>query len=201
MKLLLKPGPKLIRKRWKKGKWRKKDVTAYWQHYLFWPECKVKGVTLRDILLLLKSDLEFAKKVFHPHIEELIEEGLQPGETDLDYLELYQAGEIHEKEGLCDLTFPSFHGIKSDEDMAYCIMYEPVNNLADLEIVKGGWSVYVAPEYGNPVCVASKFPVSLGQIIQAVVHEISWFGTPEHRDEHAKGLAGAMDEAIKNEMG
>jgi len=204
MKLLLKPGPKLILKKWHydeatdEGGWVEEDVTNKWQRFLFWPACELEGATLKDCLLLMNSDLDFSTTVFNNYIEDLIDEGLQSGETDLDYIELSVYKELGE-EGIEDIPFPSVHGIGpyGDDVVSWCIMYTPVNKLAGLEIKVGKWSVYDAIEMRKCYVTASSFPVSLGQILYALVWEMSWFGTPEHRDEHAKALDEKHEEVIE----
>lgn len=184
IKLTLKPGPKLILKKWKNGKWKKEDVTDRWTSYLFWPECKVKGATLRDVLYLLKSDLDFSKRAFNMWVEEFIEEGLcdpQLPDEDLQSLELYVAHDLR-KNKVDGLPFPSVQA--PSKDACYSIMYMPTNKLTHLPITLGSYSIWNTSErpYGAYVD-ADKYPVSLGQILYALIWELSYCGPPHKRDE------------------
>lgn len=196
MNVILRPGPQLIRIDWHDGEWVEEDVTDKWMTYLFWPECKIEGATLADCLRLMQKSLAFSKVVFNMWIEEFIEEGLNPVEPDEELLslELYVAHELDE-DGLDGLPFPSVHAPSADE--TYSIMFTPASNLSHLPITLGTFSVW---KDRDAYFETEPYPVSLGQILYALIWELSYCGSPRERDKKNEEVLGAYEDAIKEEL-
>ena len=196
MNVILRPGPQLIERKWADGAWIEKDVTDRWITYLFYPECTIEGATLADCLRLLKSNMSFSIIVFNNWVEEFIEEGLTPGKLDKDLtsLELYVADELEDGK-LLGLTFPSVHA--PSEDVNYSIMGISASKLSHLPIIIGGYSIWNTSQrpYGAYID-ADTFNVSLGQILYALIWELSFCGPPKVRDEKTKKLDEAYEEMV-----
>ena len=196
MHIVFRPGPELIKVKWHDGEWVETDVTDKWMTYLFWPECKVEGATLADCLKLMQRNPSFSKIVFNMWVEEFVEEGLTPVETDkhLLSLELYMTHELDE-DGILGLPFPSVHAPAEDAD--YSIMFVPASKLSHLPITLGSYSVWNMTERPYGAYFESKtYPVSLGQIFYALIWELSYCGSPKERDEKNKEV---HDDAIEEE--
>ena len=198
MSVILRPGPQLIERKWIEGDWVEKDVTDRWVTYLFYPECTIEGATLADCLRLLKSNMSFSIVVFNNWVEEFIEEGLNSTESDEDLisLELYVADELEDGK-LQGLTFPSVHAPARGENFEYSIMFTPASKLAHLPITIGGYSIWNTSQrpYGAYI-EADTFNVSLGQILYALIWELSFCGPPKVRDEKTKKLDEAYEEMV-----
>lgn len=188
------PGAKLYKSKWNSDiqDYEKTDVTDELIFHLM-GQCSIEdGVTLRDIFLLAKQNIEFLEPLINNWIEELIEEGLSETNEpalDIDYLELYHSFYIFDKE-ISGFSFPSFHGVgvakeddffyKKGDKVNYGIDFSPANELIDLpiklskttnlEISKNKYQEYTTEEY------------TLLGILYGVFWELSFCGSPENRD-------------------
>lgn len=102
-------GGKLIETKWvydkvkDEGSYVKKDVTDQAIRLLF-DKCELdKGITLRDVLLLLNTELEIFNAVFGNWCKEFVTEGLNGAKSDdnhakgIDYLELYWHFDVNQE--------------------------------------------------------------------------------------------------------
>ena len=101
-KLEIRKGGKLVETKWvydkavKKGEYVEKDVTDRALRFIFEPCELEEGVTLRDIFLLLNTELDIFDAIFGNWLKEIVTEGLtKPSkpyvfdEEGIEYLELY----------------------------------------------------------------------------------------------------------------
>ncbi|MEW6753596.1 MAG: hypothetical protein AB1505_21815 [Candidatus Latescibacterota bacterium] len=117
-------GGRLVETRWiydesrERGEYGTRDVTEFAIRYLFAPCELAEAVVLRDILLLLNTNLDLFDDVFHSNwTRELVTEGLSEPDQPYDlsddeaiqYLELYWHVEFDGQE-LHGFARPGFHG-------------------------------------------------------------------------------------------
>jgi hypothetical protein len=167
------------------------DVTNKIPFYTQYYECKIaKGVTLKDILLLIQRDLDFWKILVNNYVETFVEEGLRETNktADLDYLELYYWLQV-EDDTVLGLMFPDFHGHK--DNTSYALDFLPVYEIADLPVVLGGFKA-CGKVYQSQY--------TLNDIVAGIIWELSFYGPPEQRDEQSKILCDRYDEIIEREV-
>lgn len=213
--ITIKPGGKIISRTWKrkkkKGKWVKEDITDKTLYHLLWPPCKIgKGVTLHDIFLILERDLSFYKVLINSWVDEIVAEGLTPcdlpSDPNIKYVEVYwhvsyDKDDNDDNELYSDILFPQFHGVSARKDgVPYSLMYTPANRLADKPIKIG--KAAIGPDFGKPDTWLNfdKSSMSLLQILYAVVFELSWSGSPKMRDKKKTELDKVCDKVKKGQQ-
>lgn len=206
--LIIKPGGKLFKKEWVyveedgEGHWEEEDITEKASAVLFYPPCDVaEGVTLRDIFLLLKADLDIYKIIFNYWVEEIVEEGLSPceEETEVQFTEVYWGISYDDDDGyLYGADVASFHGVSFDENgdrTNWSVSLSPANTCADLpfkigesyisaELKPGEWETY------------DKTSITYGQILYAVLWELTWFGGPDKREKRRCEVNEAYEDCM-----
>ena len=254
--LIIKKGGKLIDSKWDKdlGEHVEKDVTEIAAMYLF-DHCVLEaGVTLRDIFLLIKANMDVLKVILGNWVDEIVDEGLNgiPKEEDpndkyfTDYLELYWVltrvrkweaykdgpklqpkGSIYAQIGngykdgeftgpitLSGYLRPDFHAMsrvqtedgdpmtdawKKGERIPLSLSFTPSCDIIDKpvilnqdicicdDVVNHDWSkdntiVYDACEY------------SLGHILNGIIWELSFHGSPKKRTDQKEELNEILKE-------
>ena len=188
-----------------KSKWEKKvkDVSDNAVAYLF-EECKLdKGVTLKDVFLLLKRDIKLFDRILGNWCGEIVEDALaNPEEASEDFLclELYttivvsQLGKKYEGDSS---PFPSFHiwGKHEGEEIGYSLMGCPTGSLLELPLKLKGTTLTLCEKNKGEFkvkcsCGADKEAeyrnamknynwdtnYSLGQILHGILWELSFYG-------------------------
>ncbi len=118
--LSIRKGGKLIEHYWHedKGDYQERDVTESAIQRIFESCILEEDVTLKDIFLLLNTELDIFHAIIGNWCDELVTEGLTKPATvysgydkdEIEYLELYQT--IYtEPEGTYGLIRPDFHGV------------------------------------------------------------------------------------------
>jgi hypothetical protein len=200
--LIIKPGGKLISKYWfydeevEVGKYVYEDVTHTAITRLFDKCILDEQVILRDVFLLLNTNLPVFDMLIGNWCKQYVCEGLQEtdktSDSEIHHLELYWYAEEYgydegsEFEGL---RFPDFHGIGDEHN--YDISLTKADNLAFLPlklndqftIVKDSEvTYYKSPEF------------TLGQILYGIIWELSFYGDPDKRDRRLSELHEASKE-------
>lgn len=158
-------------------------------------ECEIEdGVTLGDILFIIKRDLDWWDTLLECWVREYVEEGLtisvvSPAEEKdpLEYLELYW--NIDEWEGEIEIpSFMSFHGIGKPYEYGqtnYGIGFSPVHELAPLP-VKINKEFIIGETLKEKPFFQEKYKANakptLFQIIYGIFWELSFHGGPESRN-------------------
>lgn len=218
-KLELQKGGKLLLTQWvydkttEKGYYEDQDVTEYAARFLFDICVLEKGIILKDIFLLINSDMETFKKVLGNWCEEFIKEGLFGPEKpytgeytpdDIEYLELVWNLSYDDKEPIFSGHHrPELYGVgfelKEDKlfkwgevecpkgtRQSYGVSLTSANELVNFPIKLNNkltitddnhehenWMKPIG-EYKNPV-------FTLGNILDGIFWEISFYGSPEKR--------------------
>lgn len=217
----IKKGGKLSKTSWdgESGQYVTVDVTDPTFLYLHMP-CELDDdVTLRDVLVILKNDMEMYSILLRNWVDELVEEGLAESvnkSNNLDYLELYWAFEKTTYKGATEFSghfFPQFHGWGTWDDPAagggkggIAIEFTPVNELADVPLrlregveithnnLDAKWSTLAElATQEDPAVVIQACPYSLFHILYGIVWELSFCGSPKDRDIRAKELRDTVE--------
>lgn len=216
-------GGKLRRRYWdydeaaEKGRYRWRDVTELLPRKLY-DECDLqKGLTLRDVFLLLQKHIQFCEMTIGNWVEEIVEEGLSnplPDDfkMDMSYLECYWSWEEdkHEKT-IGGYYFPGFHGQDLSPD-AECqnigVSLTPVNELMPYEL-KLRKMVTISPGHKETMkALDAHKPVkhrerkggyTLGHILYSIIWELSFHGGPKEREEFKEMLQGRIDRVKSGE--
>lgn len=193
-----------------------KDVTKYSPQFLF-EQCVLdRGVTLRDIFLIINKNIEVYDSVLGNWVKEIVKEGLyskQPKDKELKYLELYwhyEYDEYKNKYSLCGGMFPELHGrAKKDPEIPCSIAFINTSTIIDLPVkfrehlgisdnsefdinnknkdyLKTYWEEHYY-KFLNP-------QYTLGQILYGIMWELSFYGPPKDRDKRAKEITKLAEE-------
>lgn len=229
-KLVLKKDGKLIETKWfynkekDEGSYIDSDVTDKGFFHLE-DECTLDSdVTLKDVFLLLNTELDLYDSVVRNWCKELVTEGLSGSpkkDSDIDYLELYYHLEYSRFDkddtfSLLGLKRPDFHGIgkvleedqdfcKKGERIPYSLSFQSTTTLIDLPLkLKHSVEVYeddFSKKSVNPAPTLIKFdhiPFTLFDILYGIVWELSFYGPPERRDEKGQEILNIVKD-IKEE--
>lgn len=228
--LQIRQGGKVIRTRWKydeesqQGSYVEDDVTERAVTLLF-DDCTLEdGVILRDIFLLLNTELDIFDTIITNWCKEIVTEGLTKPkeaarETEIEFLELYwrfykDVDRDTKKTFLGGNIFPQFHGMgfvhkedhivdgilhsKAGERTGYSIALTPASELMDIPVrFSEDVCIYNEDNWSEQPQKFDSGQYSLGQILYAVIWELSFYGGPEKRDQTSQELMDSVDE-IKN---
>jgi len=207
---------KLYRYRWnsKTRKYTKRNVTNESFAHLMEPCELAEGVTLKDIFLLIKNNIDVYGAIIGNWVEEYIEEGLSKRKaepSDLKYLQLKWEVEAT-TEGKYKSSpisfFPHFNGIGPGEDgeeTSWAIEFCDTKTLIDVPVILSkemtfteegaSWKDSKTKIYENP-------KYSLFQILYGIIWELSFLGAPESRDIFKNDLEERVSkldlESLKN---
>jgi hypothetical protein len=180
-----------------------RDVTPLAITHLF-TECSIEeGATLRDIFLLLKSNLTLFDAILGNWCKEIVCEGLQSSqsleskESKIEYLELYWTLDQGD-DYFSGHHFPRFHGVGFllQEDLVGShgeiygekgtrINYgltTPLSEMIDLPVkLQHAATIYENYRVGRDVVGIN---YTLGHILQGIVWELSFFGDPSSREQN-----------------
>lgn len=217
------PGGRLIETYWyfdeieQKGEYRKRDVTDRAIRNL-WNSCTLaKGVTLRDIFMLIDTQLPAFSSVLGDWCDLIVLEGLKPyvipeEENDIEYLELYWEVNQTDDDTITGLRFPAFHGVgyvlEEDTDFAkkgsrvnYAVELTAAYKLSHLPLnLRPKFAVHPdisAFIYGNeykPIIEFKSCEYTLGDILYGIVWELTWFGPPEQRELRKEEFDAQIEE-------
>lgn len=219
--LEIRQGGRLFKTKWvynkkeKKGRYVHEDVTDRAISMLF-DSCSLEdGVTLRDVLLLLNTQLDMFDLVLGNWCKDIVEEGLKgpPKEKfqpDLEFLDLYFGCEIHDGV-LSGYAFPDFHGegfiaeedkhdkwghleVRKGDRQSWAIEFTPVNELAPVKLrlnedfTVHDWDKLAANGYKHVDPLKFKASFTLGHILYGILWELSFCGSPKMRQERLDDL-------------
>ena len=170
------------------------------------------NIILKDLFAVIGKNLEVISPIFGNWIEENTKAALTLSPTEgkekhpndnIDFLEIYWVISADDDDGLNFPSWPSFHGIgTADEDDNYYkagdtikwgVDFMPVQDLVNLPLkIKDKASLCVVTGTGkNTKVVNTEYKsgsITLYQVIQAVVWEISWWGGPEGKSDRLEKL-------------
>jgi hypothetical protein len=176
------------------------DVTPSAPCYLF-EACELDaGVILRDIFLLLQQHIDFYQNAIGNHVTEFVAEGLQqqqtkPEDSGLSYLELSWKLEYSPKEKrLWGNLRPRFCGFAPDGEKCG-LSGSYANELALLPVrLNHQFPIVVQQKKTPELQDFNGAEFSLGQILEGIIWELSYFGGPQGRKEFESLIAETISE-------
>jgi hypothetical protein len=195
-----------------------KDVTAEAIGNLFELCDLEEGVTLRDIFSVINTELTIFDAVLRNWTKEIVTEGLTGIPTnklkeqheEIEYLELYWGSYKGLDENKQPILYghhrPELHGIgpvllkdklfewgeverKAGERITWGVSMTPTTDLIDLPVkLNKEFIIHDDENWRNPPTSMGKSEFTLGQILEAIVWELSFFGGPVDRDKKAVEL-------------
>ena len=202
-------GGKLTQTEWiydeekEEGSYVTEDVTDQ-AIRLMWEYCDLEeDIILKDVLLLLNTELDIFDAIIGNWCKETVTEGLKPSNnsttSDIEYLELYWILRVDDKwvrdkkldtKVLHGLGFPEFHGWGLWDDPNFepgykggiSLSFIPVNELINLplkvhnELSIEMWNTDDIKDY--QVMKYPKPQLTLGHILYGIMWELSWHGSP-----------------------
>lgn len=240
--LAIRKGGKLIETYWhynaetKKGAYQEKDVTASAIRRLF-ESCELEdNITLKDIFLLMQTELELFDTFIGNWCEEIITEGLTGppkintgyDPEEIEYFELDKT--IHtDPTGTYGTDRPDFGGkgwvLREDkladwknEDGSDCVEWTkgsripwgvsctPANEIINIPVrLKNDLTVYnndiESKDFHKKIISYPNCGFTLGDILNGIIWELSFFGGPASRDKAKKEMKDSIDEALRKEGG
>lgn len=156
----------------------KEDVTSQAMCYLFYPLELEKGVLLRDLFLLINSNLEIFDSIFGNSCKEWVQEGLKEGKKIEKLSHIYvehflTITQVGDKQILDGTEYPECH-LAGVDYVKYDIGSAPIADIAQLPLLlKQEGMVWKNSEISFNKCT-----FTLGQVMQGVLGELSWHGSP-----------------------
>lgn len=184
-------GGRLLATRWEEGKEEYKklsaDLTNYAPNWLFLPCTIDDDVVLRDIYLLLEKHKSIFTDLISDYVPGIVQEGLSPyvgkkGPLSVALLSFeIEYSPIDADMRLSGNTLPVLHVLGSSEEERYDAGVYPADELAELPLkLSKKLSIFRDDPKQNEVFENPEY--SLWQILCAIVHELSWYGSPNERD-------------------
>lgn len=218
MGLIIKPGGHIERKKWEDGGYVVQDVTDSGPLHLMEPCVLEDGVTLRDIFVILKRDIDLYSIIINNWVEEIVEEGLSgkapaKDDTSVDFLELYWEieAEVGKDPEFGGHLFPSFHGwgtwpedghTPAGHKGGIAVDFSPSYELIDLPVkLRDAVGFSVEKNYRSKPGDRQEYPgatYSLFHILYAIIWELSFAGGP---DDRAAKLEKLMESVRRIERG
>jgi hypothetical protein len=215
IRVVIKKGGKLlVLRRHQKINGRGRHVTSLAHRFLF-DDCEIgAGVKLRDIFLLIRSNIKQLDPILGHWCKESVAEGLSRGPKsdkleDLEYLELYKTFHAGKKESY-GLSRPSFHGVgfklrkdktdrhgnmlgKKGERTQWAISLTPAYKLASLPLrlnttMRVFDNNFRTMRWGHELAEYGGITYTLGEVLLGVLWELTYHGPPEKRDKFGDEL-------------
>lgn len=193
-------GGRLLATRWEEGEDEYKkpsvDLTDHATSWLFLPCTIDDDVVLRDIYLLLEKHKSVFSDLISDYVPSIVREGLSPygdKKAPLSYALLsfeIEYSAIDAEMQLSGNTLPVFHVFGSSEEEKYDAGVYPANELAELPLkLSKKLAIFRDDPKENEVFENPEY--SFWQILCAIVHELSWYGSPYDRNRFLQEVKGA----------
>ena len=199
------------------------DITQYAHRHLFENCVLADDVTIKDIFLILNTNLELFDTIFGNWCKELVKEALSPRiakpneKSDIEYLELYFSVDFDRNENLLQgLHLPDFHGVgpvlkvddpengvKAGERINWGLSFTPPYEIIHLPLrLKKDCTIFDTSEVGEDkeMVHLSGMAFTLGQVLLAPIWELSFHGSPQSRENKKNDLYSIV-ESIKSSGG
>jgi len=207
--LQLVSGGRLLRTKWATDQKRylTTDVTENAPCYLFAACTLAEEVILRDLFLLLQKHPDFYQNTIGNHVNELVTEGLQPppdrpgGGDSAAVLELSWKLEYWpQTQKLFGNVRPEFWCL-TPAGQKSSVALSPAQTLAQFPVrLNPGFPVWVRQAAISEGHNFTGAEFSLGQILEAIIWELSWFGGPMERKIFTQELTEIAAETAAQEM-
>ena len=193
----IKRGGVLVRVEWDS------DEAAYYEKPVefaatrLFDSCDMEeGVTLGDILQLLREPVEVYEMLLGDLTGQIVAEGLsgKSAPTTLRFLQLYWNLEHDVAENtLTGFLLPDFVGFgpnadEDDKDTTWAIGLRPIYELVDLPVILVP-EVQVRILYPPEEIIYKGAEFTLGHILRGIIYELSYYGPADARDDLAERLA------------
>lgn len=201
----------------------KKDVTKFSFSHIFSTLELDPAVTLKDIFLLIQSNMDAYSSLLGNWVEEYVEEGLTPLLTEspktFTRLELKYLIQHWDQEQLLSGTiFPELYAFALDEngnEILYGVETLPANLFANLPISLNRKGVIKLvkegeiPEIEEDIVEYQNIHFTLGSVLNAVIKAFSIYGGPSDRNKFIKTIEDRLESLsdgnswndIKKELG
>jgi len=196
----------IIRSYWKAGRQEQIIAPDKLIHFI-WENVRLNDdVTLGRIFDIVENNIDLWEIITGERIKPIIEESKKEfsGSGELKYLEIYWDVE-HDAEYETLTSWPSFHAIGEpcEDDylpeglnglIYYGISFTPNNYLKTLKLrLKNVFKIYSSDDFHDKQYFGNK-QFKVLETMKAIFWELTWFGTPEERDEKRIEIIGDIVE-------
>lgn len=149
----------------------------------------------------------------HYYIDEFVKDDNDDDPDSITYLVVEHAAEVWDFDDITEVShYHSFHGIReqyTDEfqkepcDMGISLMMSPIHNLKKYKIRVNNKVKYTKHDTKAKkivTLVEGDQTINVFEFYSAILHEISWFGTPEERDEKSNELKETSEALERGEI-
>jgi hypothetical protein len=153
-----------------------------------------EGLKLKDVFALMEKHIDFLDLLIGNWIKDILAESKIPCEKqskDIEFLELYWHLES-DKYGTSGLDRPRFDG--QGTDCPYAIDFSPSNSLMELPIVLKKDAQLFQNGYNNPITL-SEMHYTLLNILDGIIWELSFYGSPTKRQEQFESLKTSIEKS------
>lgn len=175
--------------------------------------CELESVTLKDIFLFLRKNIDYFDLILGNWCKEIVEEGLSTDgpekDKDIQYLEIYKQIFITD-ESTEGLSRADFHGIgyenEEGETIPWGLMLSSSQNLINIPTqLCTTVKIYRDDEEqingSQPVLILKNVSFTLFEILYAIIWELSFLGSPKMRKQAVKEIDSRVDSIKeKNEV-
>ena len=165
-------------------------------NYLWVPVCLKDGVCLRRLFELMESLIDFWGILLNENVVSLFKEMPNPLNQKNDLVELRVSVFLEKFDDDEVIQSYDFSGI--NKEGTYCaIEFTPVNKLADIPVkIKTEFAIWHSDE---KTILGNRDPLLI-ELFKAIFSELSFFGSPEARDEAHLEIKQALED-IENGKG
>ena len=178
-------------------------------------------VTLKDIFLYINKNIDLWELFLGNWCKDIVKEGLKPLKkkstcdyTEIENIELYGFEEVSECfDAIGDTEKKEFSGFKQlnlsgnghwkkdceegtykkGEKVSISLSFVPNNELAKYKLIVKEEAIIYGDIGLTALLHVGRCTPSLFQILYSIIWELSFFGSPQDRDKHAKELNQTMD--------
>lgn len=168
------------------------------------------GAFLRVLRELPEQDLEAIEHITDSNVKPFLDEldqpaGVLPHPQDVTAIMVQRYAALrHYQDHKWLEDSVDVSGISADEDQNYAVDFTPVSVLATTPIYEARSGVFeFDPDTDDapydPKATTFDMSMTLGEFTEALLDEVTWFGTPDQRDARLSEIIGLSDEFASGE--
>lgn len=223
--LLLRTGGLLAKIRWsfdeaeERGAWVSEDITEESDRFLFHAARIEPGFTLSDLFLLIQANPRLFR-ILGNWAEDIVAEGLTSSPVSkksnldaIEFLEMYWLPVLSgDEQGWDGFSRPNLHGLgyvlpkehegfQAGDRIPWSVMGSSAAELAALPIVLKPTMLLCDEKNRQPPIEIPAKPFLLGEILNGVIWELSFLGSPKMRDQAMQDIQAETFAATTKKQG
>lgn len=169
--------------------------------------CVEQGATLRNLFNIIINYTNFFSLILNlPDLESFFQEAFENSSEesndylDLSALELEWSSHVMNRYEELILSEDIYFSGRLNDGTNVALELTPINEIIDFPLsINDVYNIYKEEEPFKSIFLAVK-PMTLLQVITGIMNEISFFGTPENRNEKVEMLQETIEKLKSGEM-